>query len=265
MVYLYVWSFLQIIFESLPVSSSGNVLLWSHILSRSTNWLCVSPIAKDIDFILHAPTIGILVIFFRKQLKKLFLQCLHNKSLAIRISMYIACADGITCLWFLFIKQHLTCFTLSIGFCITAVTLFLLRYTHTTPHQKITHNQWPLHHACLLGALQAVALTPGISRFALTFAGARWLRYTPEHALFLSFFIQLPLLVLACTKGAFNLYVHANYAFLYDTLFYIIITGATLISYRVFTTSAWLAKEQKLHFFAWYMVLVTVIARYYNL
>jgi undecaprenyl pyrophosphate phosphatase UppP len=56
-----------------------------------------------------------------------------------------------------------------------------------------------------LGMLQACALAPGISRLALTFVGARWLRIPARRAFEISFLIQWPLILCASLYGVYVL------------------------------------------------------------
>jgi undecaprenyl pyrophosphate phosphatase UppP len=58
-----------------------------------------------------------------------------------------------------------------------------------------------LVHGLVLGAVQGLALLPGISRFAITFAAARWLGWSPGVALERSFLIQWPLILAGFLKG----------------------------------------------------------------
>ena len=52
-------------------------------------------------------------------------------------------------------------------------------------------------HAVILGVVQGIALLPGISRMAITYATARWLRFSPRLAFELSCAIQWPLIAAA--------------------------------------------------------------------
>ena len=51
--------------------------------------------------------------------------------------------------------------------------------------------------AMLLGAVQGVALLPGISRFAIVFACSRWLGFSCRRAFDVTFAVQLPLIAAA--------------------------------------------------------------------
>jgi undecaprenyl pyrophosphate phosphatase UppP len=59
--FLFLWILIQIIGESLPISSSGHVLLMQKLFAQA-----LGKQATIIDFLLHGPTILILLIYFFK-------------------------------------------------------------------------------------------------------------------------------------------------------------------------------------------------------
>lgn len=273
MLYLYVWSFLQIIFESLPISSSGNVILWSICIARLANWFQIVEISKNIDFIMHGPTLIIIVIFFRKQLLALYNRCIYEDGFIKKIVMFMICADSVTCTWFLWFAYYKVMMPLWIGFLITALFLFSLTLIKKDSTQILVPSEnyqgtdisWSMKNGLLLGFLQGIALMPGVSRFALTFVGARWLQFSAYDALFVSFLLQMPLIGAAFVKGIWSVHYEDMSNVLGTSNFMMIVGGATCLSYVLFIFVSRMAYRQKLHLFAWYMVLIAGAAWYWGL
>jgi len=66
---------------------------------------------------------------------------------------------------------------LYIGFAITGLTLFSLKYAPRN-YKKFS---WDMSDAVILGLVQALSLIPGVSRFATTYSACSFLRYKPQH------------------------------------------------------------------------------------
>ena len=158
MLYLIIIIFLQIILESLPVSSSGHLLLAEKFLHTQ--------MPKYFDYFLHGSTIIILLIIFNKEWiepvrylitgitnnffrKKASYKNLLNIFFKI-ITLVIISNTITTLIWFIF-KFYLeeknwfgSNLHLLIGFCITTLFLFLLKFkerqNNYLPNFIINHN-----------------------------------------------------------------------------------------------------------------------------
>ena len=255
---LYVYTVMQIIFESLPVSSSGNVLLWMPLLQKFLGLKPIVNILPDFDFLLHIPTLFIIGVFFFRS----WASCLggiHSafSSLVVVIGC-CALADTMT-VFFYFLWKALGTefFPLWVGFLCTTFLLVSLRF-FSWPLKK-SH----LHYrdACVLGLVQGIALLPGISRFASTLVVGIWLGYSYEKACKYSFLIQVPLLGAALLKGLWSLAHAATYAPFDDPFFYVVAVGATIVSFCVFSYVFDMVKHKTIWIFAWYTALLSVIAK----
>lgn len=205
MIVLYFILFLSIILECFPISSSGNIVFLTALLEQIIN----GPISKDVliifDYISHgaiALTVGLFFfprwIIFLKQIRK-----------TMPILLRVCCAGIITELitvffWIITSKINFSVLYLSIGFLITSLLLWSLRFI-SSRKRMITYN---VSNAWILGCAQGVALLPGISRFGTTFVVARWLGFTPKKSFELSFLIAWPINVAAFFLGIYKLYDH---------------------------------------------------------
>ncbi len=266
-VFIQAWLAVQIIFESLPVSSSGHVTLlqrWFEKLENVPAWLHNQQQVQMFNYVLHGPTIIILflllfsawwqLIVCKPMHMRVFLEK-HTQKALLQLMLFGGIADGITCIawWFDLILP----ISLTIGFVVTAMLLYTTRYL---PERK---QQFAMNYgyAFCLGMGQALSLSPGISRFATTFAVGRWYGYSNRISFAISFLIQMPLLCAAFLKGIVT--VQKN-SILIDLLFswqsIALILIASVISYYVLRWVYFLTMKNKLWHFSWYMVIPSIIS-----
>lgn len=198
----YIWCF-HTITESLPISSSGHIRLLIKFLKKYN--LCPnilsSEIDENIDFAMHITTFFILFLFLIISWWPL-LTNLNSIAILVFYFLIIAVliADLITgTIYLLFNKyfKQLSNFD-SIGFLITSLALLLLIFLPTNHiHSDL---DLVLFVPCVLGVVQGLALLPGISRMATTYAAGRWLGLDHEFSFLLSLTMQFPLVLIALLK-----------------------------------------------------------------
>ena len=254
---LYVYAVMQIIFESLPVSSSGNVLLWMPVLQKFLGLKSVENILPDFDFLLHLPTLFIIGLFFFRSWSS---RLVSIRSTFPRLVVVAACcvlADTMTVtFYFLWKAVGVAFFPLWLGFLCTTFLLASLRFFSW----KVKKSRLNYRDSCLLGLIQGIALLPGISRFASTLVVGIWLGYSYEKACKYSFLIQVPLLGAAFLKGLWSLAHAATYAPFDEPLFYLTVVCATIVSFCVLSYVFDMVKRKTIWIFAWYTALLSVIA-----
>lgn len=259
MLYFYLWIIAQIVLESLPISSSGHVLLLEKLLSLSffdTHGLLGSgSLYQKISFFIHAPSALIIAVFFYKDWFFLLKNIKIMYPLVLRLCGYVVIANVITVLLY-GVKHYLkldAALFLPYGFTITMLLLFSLYYVRDSA-QSMTWKK-----AIVIGCVQGCALMPGISRFAATYVAARWLGLSARRGMQLSFAIQFPLIALASVYGFFTMPAVA-----WDALFSVpaltIIFGAMSIAYALLQGAYYLACNHKLQWFAWYMILPILLS-----
>ena len=176
---------IQGITEFLPISSSGHLALFQHLLAINP------PLVFDV--LVHLGTLGALVLFFQKDIKKIIIGALEEiKERQIGqqwrlISLLVlgSLPAVIAGLFFrsLVEKAFANLILVGIGFLTTAFLLFLGRV-------KIRHNSI-LSQVVGVGVAQALAILPGISRSGSTISVGVMLRMKKEEAFRFSFFLGM--------------------------------------------------------------------------
>lgn len=198
----YLWLFLCIVLESLPISSSGHIALFeriAHKMGYVFDWTHNAFAACDVvmgdllEHFVHGATAVVLALFFFSRwffLLKNFKRCYR---IVFKIIGLTCVADCVTaCLYLLFHFYGKPALPLTLGFAITAILLLISRFA-----QSASNHVFDLRKALILGAVQGIALLPGISRFASTFVCARFLQLPTRKAFEISFLLQWPLIFAA--------------------------------------------------------------------
>ncbi len=213
--YTYLIIFFAIFLESLPISSSGHVLLLQKLLSKKNIAADMNP---DVLLFLNGFTVMVLVLFFYNRWKLLVWALLRNKAIIQKIFLLGALTDGITVGFYFLYAKKLCLFPVWIGFLITALVLASLRFCPI-----VIKGSWNYKNAILLGIVQSLALLPGISRFGTTFAASRWCGMNNRKSFELSFLLEFPIIVGAYLLGTYQLYKK-------NQLWYVINSGTLMIS-----------------------------------
>ncbi|MBD3273018.1 hypothetical protein GF385_01550 [Candidatus Dependentiae bacterium] len=286
--------FLQIILESLPISSSGHLDLFSKILNFN--------IPEYLEYFLHGPTIIVLMIVFYKDWFYLFYFLLKGiferlrlfigrtvrrfgiaakidftqNSVTQKISKYsysrllkiftkilllVFVANVITTFIWFFRKHFLinkflinSNLILFFGFCITAIFLFSLKL-----NLKRTININILFKFMILGIVQGVALLPGVSRFASVYASARLLKIPQRRAFQITFLLQFPLILAGFFLGLNKMIKISSLYKIFNLPIFIGILFATIISIFILFLCKRLAKNNKLWCLGFYMSIPILI------
>lgn len=249
---------LQGIFEWLPISSSGFIaLVFSNIFSIT-----------DIDFILqnalmlHLGTFFAALIYFRKDVAKLFLSLFNyrkvdSKSSNKKVLNFLIIATVISgAIGFGILKliQSYENKLLVTGKTITLVIAALLLITsllQLKPKNKGVKKERDLKFSdgILLGLFQGVAVLPGLSRSGMTVSGLLLRKFDDTSSLRLSFLMSLPIVL-----GA-NIFLNINNFIFTPTAIY------GLIASFVFgiLTIAGLMKFSKKINFGWFVLIFAVL------
>ncbi len=200
--------FCSIVLESFPISSSGHCLLLKTMVQRYGFFLPSDMILHNLDYALHLPIVAVITIFFYRRWRLLLSFLIRYPKTIIKLAMLGFITESITVLFYLlFMHGGTAWFPLSLGFLITTVVLYSLRYC--PEHQLPT--TWNMKNSLLLGIAQGSALLPGISRFGLTFVVARYCGFSGRKAFELSFLIEIPISIAAGLQGLWGLYRHAGW------------------------------------------------------
>lgn len=268
---LYLWMIVQIICESLPISSSGHVVLLQQIMMKY-HTSCVHVISDLIafDYMLQGLSALVIFIYFFPQwwqlivAKPIKIQSLFDGHLWFNtvppIFLFGFVADGITFLFWNFVDLDVMQIPLYFGFVITGIVLWSLQYTHENNNVEI----WSWRNGIVVGCMQAVSLIAGISRFGITIAALQWLGYQRRIAFMISFLLQWPLIVAGSIKGFFALQDQIILQTILTWQFMMIVLIAGLVAYKILSLIGKCIDRNCLWKFSYYMIIPTCIGLYFR-
>lgn len=265
MTWVFVWIATQIVTESFPISSSSHVRLLEMYLQRigSASWLSSIP-KYFVDF-LHLPTLCILLLFFGKRWFDPLLHIDQGWSEIAPFAFRVGLACGVTVAFYML----WTCtgwkdlFAMKWGLMVTAALLLSLLFVPQMLHDQKNENlPCPtISTALCLGAVQGIALLPGISRMAATFVVGRWRGLSHEHALEFSCVIQIPLIGAAIIRSLVELMRSPLGTQLLNGSLALAMLFSGIIAYYCFYLTWILAITGRLWWFGWYILgLLAVLA-----
>jgi undecaprenyl-diphosphatase len=262
MLNFYLWVAVQIVLESLPVSSSGHICLLEKLLDQSalgTSTVFDQTVYKKISYSLHAPTALVLMIFFNRQwlflLKNLF-SCYPH---VLHIVSAVVVADVITvmlyCLWQM---VPIACSSmLGFGF---AISIGLLASLYWMPKERARRSLY--YTAVVVGLAQGCALLPGISRFAATYVMGCWTGLSWRRSFEFSFAIQFPLIAVASLYGIATLPLHAR-ELLFSLPVLATVLGASAPAYLLLSYAFKKAQRGQFYHFAWYVFIPLLLSVFF--
>lgn len=198
---------IQGITEFFPVSSSGHLVIFQHLLEIEKN-------VVFLDVVLHLGTLCSLIIFFRRDIfflcsnlftatydvifrKRMFYVWRYDEK--FRLCAYILVITLITGFVAMvgkgfFESQFESLNTVILSLFIMSLILFSTK--------RYDHGQRFLRHislkdAILLGLVQSLAIIPGISRSGITISLLLFLNTDKENAFKFSFLASIPIILLA--------------------------------------------------------------------
>ena len=176
---------IQGVTEWLPVSSSGMVSLVS-----------LSFFGRDLgesisfSFFLHFGTFLAVLVYFWSDLKNIFLDKKLLKFLFISTLVTFPVA-GV-----LFLGLSKISFSFSIAIIVVGVLLIITGLLQLYRKKTIAKKELDYKDGWLVGAMQGLAILPGLSRSGLTLYGLILKKYSPKDALRLSFLMSIPVVFL---------------------------------------------------------------------
>ncbi len=239
--------FIQLIAESLPISSSGHVTLAEHFFMSSSNFF----LTQAMTFFLHGPTSIILALFFRKRWFFILRHAWRSRFIIMRLILYGFCAEVSTLFWYFTLQKSSITLPLSVGFFITACLLFSLRYAPKN-YSSLT----PLK-ASVIGFVQGMALLPGISRLGSTYSVGRHMGLSPNVSFIFSCTIEWPLITAGFFKGLWEL---STQACMIPFSLIVCIAVASFLSYAVLCVTYRMALRFTFWYWGVYMLIPTLAA-----
>ncbi len=189
MLQILILAIVQGLTEFLPVSSSGHLVLLQH-------WFGTAEGDLFLDVMLHIGTLGSVLFVFRREVRRLLAldRAALRYLLALAVGTLPAVAVGLS------LRDTVAALFASpaaaaIALLVTAMILFSTRFTRE--RGEALPDPWQpraphLGRALLIGAAQALAITPGISRSGATIAASLWAGLPRAEAARFSFLLSVP-------------------------------------------------------------------------
>ena len=238
---------LQIILESLPVSSSGHAQLAGMFLP------------DYIDRLASGATVVVLLAYFSKEILFVIHDFFIHPRKIISWLLLIAMSTSVTVFFYTLLKLIATAFPLWLGFLITMLSLFSLAWC-----KKVTLRSMTYAPIFLLGVVQGFACLPAVSRLGTTYTAACWLGFSPAVAFRISCALQLPLFAVGFLEGFVTVWRNGMLA-LFDWWQLFPILFAMVVAYLILWAVEFLMRSQKLWYLGFYMLLPTMLALIFKL
>lgn len=255
-------SLIQGFTEILPISSSGHILVFENLMGLNTS--------LTLSVFLHLGSLIAVFIFFRNEIKNLFFSFFSyifkrnreeqtKKNFHYVILLIIATLPaGIIGVLFNDIIDTIFYRPLFVivGFYITALLLFLLRYTKV----RRTIEQMTWKDALFVGFAQAIGIIPGISRSGITISALKSRSFDDDSAAHFSFFMLMPV-----TLGSFIVEMikvlkvpleNIKTSIIPTSVCVIVSLLATYVSLHLFLK---LIKKGKLWYFSLYLIALATL------
>lgn len=260
----FVLGIVQGLTEFLPVSSSGHLVLFQHLFGLKEPELFF-------DISVHAGTLVAVILFFRKDLTNMVISLARLGSLFFKkeitfdklwedpdskFAMLIVIGSvptGIIGLLFKNIAEELfsSVFIVGCTLIVTGTFLWLTRWV-SRPGRDI--KEFSAAQATIIGIVQGIAITPGISRSGSTIAAGLFLGLNRETAARYSFLLSIPAITGAEILGLKEAGIHSI-----DTAVLIGTVTAGFAGYFALTLLVYIVKKGQLHLFAPYCWLIGAV------
>ena len=244
--------------EFLPVSSSGHIELANYILPSK-----IDPEESLLMVtVLHFATAMSTIIIFRKELARVFKGLFQFKwndetkfSLKIILSMIPAALVGVL------LEDEIESFFGGQIMFVGCMLLFTGALLFLADKAKNTNKEVGFFHSLIIGASQAIAILPGISRSGATISTSVLLGIDREKAARFSFLMVVPLIFGKMAKDILEIMespesiANTDYLSLGVGFVFAFFTGLIACKWMIS-----LVKKAKLRYFAFYCFLVGLIA-----
>lgn len=240
--------------EFLPVSSTGHLILFGHLLGYT---------GKEADtfeiFIQSGAILAVVVYYFRPFFELLVVPgdaSFHSHrglGMILITTAPMLLAGKLLHPW---IKDHMTPGVVAAGLGVGAVWILVTEHLMQLPERKkLDDITW--RTALGIGLFQCLALWPGMSRASSTILGGMMLGLQRKTATEYSFFAAVPALCAACAYDLFSSYDELTAAALPRLAFgFVVAFLAAFCAIRFFVR---FVSRHTLAIFGWYRLLLVVV------
>ncbi|MDR2768369.1 MAG: undecaprenyl-diphosphate phosphatase [Treponema sp.] len=189
--------------EFLPVSSSGHLVLVQNILH-------IEAPALFFDTLLHGGTLVAVIVVLRRDIWALL------RSPFQRLTWLLLIATAVTAVFAFLLKDYIeeafaSGRVLGFAFLFTSAALFIAEYLFHRSGAPRSDAEMGLLESLFIGALQGVAIIPGVSRSGLTLSGALSCKLERDFAARFSFLLSIPAILGALLLQIKELYDYSRF------------------------------------------------------
>lgn len=239
--------FMQILLESLPISSSGHL----YLMGLQASWW--------VDFCSHGPTAVMLFFYLAPEWYYWVKRWRIEGCTILRFLLLLALSEIITFSFFLVKWLHILPEPARpIGWFLTGLMLLSLLFK-----PRVTSATIGLKEAFLVGAMQGVGPLIGISRLASTVAVGRWCGLSNRQAFLYSCALQVPLFSAGGCLGCWKV-LQRGMPHEYSVLFGngMALLGAMVGAYLLLALTQWLLEHDLWWLFGVYLISLSVIVTF---
>ena len=254
-------SFLQSFTEFLPVSSSGHLLFFKNIINHHD-------IPLIMDILLHTGSLVAVILYFRGSIRQTFSKALHEirhwpeEKTHSKFVAYVLISTLVTFTGYLVFKGPIeariqTPAVLKYTYLITTLVLLATIWNRHSHNQLITRKG--ILFAVIVGAIQIIAILPGVSRSGMTISIMLLLGVERSEAAYYSFMLFIPAALGAFLFKIFNVsnlqFLQANWLPLLISLLSTILLSALFLSLLT-----WIVRRGRMYLFSVYTLGMAVLA-----
>jgi undecaprenyl-diphosphatase len=243
---------LQALTEFFPVSSSAHLKVLKHFLGLQEVEHYVL-----FDLCCHMGTLFALLFFLRKDLL-----CLIQKERKKLALFFLALLPLIPCYFLLKPLRDLASEKCFLGFCWMGTGLILLA-GQSLRMSRSKKDGKKMQDALTIGAMQSIALIPGISRSAATISCARILGWKAEEAVRFSFLLSIPTILGGSFLESLKSFSSLEAQTVPILPLLIAFASSLLLGLLVVGKAIRFLETGRLKPFAWYCLIVGIIASLY--
>lgn len=171
--------------EFLPISSSGHLMLTQRILG-------VSEGGQLMTVLLHVATLAAVLIVYREQVWALIKKPIQWKTLWLIAATVVTVIVWVAMKKVFGLTDEIESKLLGFCFIFTALLLTCAEIAKGLVRRTRTASTMKWYHAVLIGALQGIAVLPGVSRSGATITGALACGIKKKDAAEFSFLLSIP-------------------------------------------------------------------------
>tara|TARA_B100000427_G_scaffold328646_1_gene342288 strand:+ start:570 stop:1334 length:765 start_codon:yes stop_codon:yes gene_type:complete len=232
--------------EFLPISSSGHLVIFQHLLK-------INLPGNLVEVAAHFGTLCSIILIYWKEIIKLIIDFKSDKTQKYILLLIVATLPSI--IFVLFAKSFIlemfeSIKSVSIALIITGLVLLLSSFTKKRD-QKINFSK-----GLLIGIAQAFAIIPGISRSGMTISTALYFGVSSKEAAKFSFLLAIPAILGAIIITA----IDSQYEFDNAIMLPIILTSVVsfISGYFALKILIRLLEAGKFYYFAYYCLLLGI-------